>query len=421
MFERFTDRARKVMALANQLAQVHNHEYIGTEHILLGLVKEGSGVGANVLRNLDVDLRKVRLEVEKLVKSGPDLVTMGRLPQTPRAKKAVEFAIEEARNLDHNYVGTEHLLLGLLREHDGVAGQVLMYFGLRIEEVREEVIAVLSFWSEEKKALANIKEEIERLNVRKGEAIGNQSYEEAAKLRDQAEILRTKLGVIQSMAGRMPDLALGVKEDAARRLEGRFTDRARKAVAMASEEAKRFNHEYVGTEHILLGILKEDGGVGAKVLKSLGVEFEGVRLEAEKLVKRGDSVVDADQLPQTPRAKQVIKFAIEEAGLLIHNYVGTEHILLGVLREQDGVGSRILMNLGLKLDQVREEVLKKVALEAANNVDRKEALVSYLGMFLGWLNNPYDPVARILLEMNVDLDEFRRRVKRLMDDNQRPH
>ena len=143
MFERFTDRARKVMALANQEAQRFNHEYIGTEHILLGLVKEGSGVGANVLKNLDVDLRKVRLEVEKLVKSGPDMVTMGRLPQTPRAKKVIEYAIEEARNLNHNYVGTEHLLLGLLREQDGVAAQVLMNLGLKLEEVREEVLNLL--------------------------------------------------------------------------------------------------------------------------------------------------------------------------------------------------------------------------------------------------------------------------------------
>ena len=143
MFERFTDRARKVMALANQEAQRLNHEYIGTEHILLGLVKEGSGVGANVLKNLDVDLRKVRIEVEKLVKSGPDMVTMGKLPQTPRAKKVIEYAIEEARNLNHNYVGTEHLLLGLLREHDGVAAQVLMNLGLKLEEVREEVLNLL--------------------------------------------------------------------------------------------------------------------------------------------------------------------------------------------------------------------------------------------------------------------------------------
>ena len=143
MYERFTDRARKVMQLANQEAQRFNHEYVGTEHVLLGLVKEGSGVAANVLKNLDVDLRKIRVEVEKIVQSGPDMVTMGKLPQTPRAKKVIEYAIEEARNLNHNYVGTEHLLLGLLREQEGVAAQVLMNLNLKLEEVREEVLNLL--------------------------------------------------------------------------------------------------------------------------------------------------------------------------------------------------------------------------------------------------------------------------------------
>ena len=143
MYERFTDRARKVMQLANQEAQRFNHEYIGTEHVLLGLIKEGSGVAANVLKNLDVDLRKIRLEVEKLVQSGPDMVTMGKLPQTPRAKKVIEYSMEEARNLGHNYVGTEHILLGLLREQEGVAAQVLMNLGLKLEEVREEVLNLL--------------------------------------------------------------------------------------------------------------------------------------------------------------------------------------------------------------------------------------------------------------------------------------
>ncbi|MFM9065844.1 MAG: ATP-dependent Clp protease ATP-binding subunit [Planctomycetota bacterium] len=143
MYERFTDRARKVMQLANQEAQRFNHEYIGTEHILLGLVKEGSGVAANVLKNLEVDLRKIRMEVERLVQSGPEMVTMGRLPQTPRAKKVVEYSMEEARNLNHNYVGTEHILLGLLREQEGVAAQVLMNLGLKLDEVREEVLNLL--------------------------------------------------------------------------------------------------------------------------------------------------------------------------------------------------------------------------------------------------------------------------------------
>jgi len=145
MYERFTDRARKVMQLANQEAQRFNHEYIGTEHVLLGLVKEGSGVAANVLKNLDIDLRKIRLEVEKIVQHGPggDQVVMGRLPHTPRAKKVIEYSVEEARNLNHNYVGTEHLLLGLLREQEGVAAQVLMNLGLKLEDVREEVLNLL--------------------------------------------------------------------------------------------------------------------------------------------------------------------------------------------------------------------------------------------------------------------------------------
>src|SRR5881409_3679380 len=152
MYERFTDRARKVMQLANQEAQRFNHEYIGTEHILLGLVKEGTGVAANVLKNLDIDLRKIRLEVEKIVQAGPDMVTMGKLPQTPRAKKVIKYSIEEARNLNHNYVGTEHLLLGLLREQEGVAAQVLMNLSIKLEEVREEVLNLLGAGAESEEA-----------------------------------------------------------------------------------------------------------------------------------------------------------------------------------------------------------------------------------------------------------------------------
>lgn len=143
MFERFTDRARKVMALANQEAQRFNHEYVGTEHLLLGLVKEGSGVGSNVLKNINIDLRKVRLEVEKLVTSGPDMVTMGKIPQTPHAKRVIEYGIEEARSLNHNYFGTEHILLGLIRVREGVAAQVLLNLGANLEDIREEVLNLL--------------------------------------------------------------------------------------------------------------------------------------------------------------------------------------------------------------------------------------------------------------------------------------
>ena len=140
MFERLTDRAKKIMALANQEAQRFNHEYLGTEHILLGLVKEGSCVGAQVLKNLKIDLRQVRTKVEELIKKGPEMAVMGNLPKTPRAKKVIEYAIEEARNLKHGWVGSEHLLLGLLREQDGVAAQVLIALGLNLEKVRKEVL-----------------------------------------------------------------------------------------------------------------------------------------------------------------------------------------------------------------------------------------------------------------------------------------
>lgn len=182
MYERFTDRARSAMKFANQETQRFSHQYIGTEHILLGLIADAlsevlpqpsdadssrragqlaglwnrifrslkqsaslqplnreSVAAGDLLMKLGLDLRKIRIEVEKFVKAGADTVTTSKLPQTPRAKKVIEYAMEEARSLKHNYVGTAHLLLGLLREHEGIAAQVLMNLGITIEEVREEV------------------------------------------------------------------------------------------------------------------------------------------------------------------------------------------------------------------------------------------------------------------------------------------
>lgn len=144
MYERFSDRARKVRQLAQEEARRLNHEYIGTEHILLGLVKEGSGVAANALKNLDVDLRKIRLDVEMLVKSGPSSVTFGRIPQTPSAKKVIELAIDESRKLAHQYVGTDHILLGLLLEPNGVAGQVLRNLGLTYDLVKDALNTMIA-------------------------------------------------------------------------------------------------------------------------------------------------------------------------------------------------------------------------------------------------------------------------------------
>ncbi len=143
MFNRFTERARKVIVFAKEEARRFNHDYIGTEHLLLGLIREGEGVAAAVLQKLGLDLETIRIEVEKLVQPGPQTQVLGDIPFTPRSKKALELSAEEARALGHNYIGTEHLLLGLIKEGEGMAYRVLLNLGLDLGKVRNEVMELL--------------------------------------------------------------------------------------------------------------------------------------------------------------------------------------------------------------------------------------------------------------------------------------
>ncbi|MCD6134477.1 MAG: ATP-dependent Clp protease ATP-binding subunit [Candidatus Omnitrophica bacterium] len=143
MFNRFTERARKVLLLAKEEARRFNHDYIGTEHILLALVSEREGVAATVIQNLGVDLENIRQEIEKFMHPGPPTQVLGELPFTPRAKKSLELAAEEARSLGHNYIGTEHILLGLIKESEGLASQVLVLLGLELEKVRTQIMELL--------------------------------------------------------------------------------------------------------------------------------------------------------------------------------------------------------------------------------------------------------------------------------------
>ncbi len=141
-FDKFTERARKVLTLAQEEATRFNHNYIGTEHLLLGLVREGEGVAAKVLGNLGVELNRVRSAVEFIIGRG-DRMIVGEIGLTPRAKKVIELAVDEARRLGHHYIGTEHLLLGLVREGEGIAAGVLESLGVNLEKVRKETIGVL--------------------------------------------------------------------------------------------------------------------------------------------------------------------------------------------------------------------------------------------------------------------------------------
>jgi ATP-dependent Clp protease ATP-binding subunit ClpA len=226
LYDRFTDRARKTLAYARQEAQRFNHDYIGTEHILLGLIREDSSAAASVLRNLDLDVRKIRLEVEGMMQSSPESQRIGQPPFTPRAKKVIEFSLEEARALGHNYIGTEHILLGLLRESEGVAAHVLMNLGLKIEGVREEVLRFLRA-----KALSD-------------------------SVTETCDFKKTQDARTQSQAGTWP----------------LFSESAVEVLALAQDEARRLGQDRVGSEHLLLALLKRGPDKLTQALRELPVE-----------------------------------------------------------------------------------------------------------------------------------------------------
>ncbi|ETX03096.1 MAG: hypothetical protein ETSY1_01260, partial [Candidatus Entotheonella factor] len=143
MFKRFTERARRVIILAREEAERHHHEYLGTEHILLGMLKDGGGIAITVLQKAGLSIDQIRLEVERHLPRNANSLIVGEIPFTPKAKKVLEYAVEEARLMGHNYIGTEHLLLGLLKEKEGVAAKVLNTLGIRLVETREKILNLL--------------------------------------------------------------------------------------------------------------------------------------------------------------------------------------------------------------------------------------------------------------------------------------
>jgi ATP-dependent Clp protease ATP-binding subunit ClpA len=225
VFERFTDRARRVVVLAQEEARMLNHNYLGTEHILLGLIHEGQGVAARALESLGISLQAVRQQVEEIIGQGQQAPS-GHIPFTPRAKKVMELATREALQLGHNYVGTEHILLGLIREGEGVAAQVLVKLGADLNRVRQQVIqllhgypgeepaddrprrgkrararlmddtlarmdaldrrlAAIERWAAMRPDLDDVDQEIAQVQREKEAAIDSQDFESAAALRDK--------------------------------------------------------------------------------------------------------------------------------------------------------------------------------------------------------------------------------------------
>jgi len=186
VFERFTERARQVVVLAQDEACALKHNYIGTEHLLLGLLREEEGLGARVLDSFDVTLEEVRAQVARIIGEGDEVKT-GQIPFTPRAKKVLELALREALRLGHNYIGTEHILLGLAYEGEGVAMRILLDFDVDAEKIRNEIIRALPSGSVPVEHVAplapDLQEEIERVRVEKEAALEAQDFEKAASLR----------------------------------------------------------------------------------------------------------------------------------------------------------------------------------------------------------------------------------------------
>ncbi len=235
---------------------------------------------------------------------------------TERARKVLSLAQEEAQRFNHNYIGTEHLLLGLVREGEGIAAGVLQSLGVNLENLRQTTIQVLS---------------------------------PSGTPPPPTGVRATPLG------GQPPYSAPFPAPD--QQLRARFTERARRTLSLAQEESQRLHHNYIGTEHLLLGLVRVEDGVSAKVLANLGVELDKVRSRVEFIIGRGDRIVQGD-IGLTPRAKKVMELSVDEALRLGHHYIGTEHLLLGLVREGEGIAAGVLESLGVRLERVRAETLR---------------------------------------------------------------
>jgi ATP-dependent Clp protease ATP-binding subunit ClpA len=294
VFERFTERARQVVVLAQDEARALRHDHIGTEHLLLGLMREEPGVAARVLHEAGLEVDAVRDEVRRVREPEATLSFGHPIPFSPGAKAALEAGLRESLDVGHNFIGTEHILLGILRDPEPHLAEVLAGAGADVGD----------------------------LVARAERALPGRSVVEIA-----------------------PEI-LGFE---------RLTEFARGAIVLAQEEARALHHNYVGTEHILLGLLRAEQGGAARALAAVGVTLEAARDRVRQTVGPGETVV-VGQIPFTPHARRILTFAREEATALNHWSVGTEHLLLGLVGKHGGVATDILAELGAEPDRIRREV-----------------------------------------------------------------
>jgi ATP-dependent Clp protease ATP-binding subunit ClpA len=300
-FNAFAERARTVLRLAQEEAQRFNHNYIGTEHLLLGLVRDQATVAGRVLLSLGVELNKVRNAIEFIIGRG-DRPVAGDIGLTPRAKKVIELAVDEAERLGDQAVGSEHLLLGLVREGEGIGAGLLEELGIGLDQVRSAVVA----------------------------------------------------GLATPGTVRLP---------APLRAEP-LTRRARAAIEQALLVARWYFHPQVDTEHLLLGLLRERGGIAAEALRPLGVDLARAQEQFEARAQARSSEAGAP-IGFSLAALAAIERAGWEARQRGHRPAGTGHLLLGLLSVPEGHAAPLLERLGIGAEAVRSVIEPLLARDEA--------------------------------------------------------
>ena len=332
MFERFTDRARRVVVLAQEESRLLHNDYIGTEHLLLGLLSEGSGVAYEALTAENIRLEPVRAKVREMV-GGGDTAPSGHIPFTPRAKKVLELSLREALSLGHNYIGTEHILLGLIREGEGLACQVLVNLGADLNALQARLMALIGVMS-----------------LGRGEARTSTARRMWSSITRSGRLQATGPVTYVPRQEGVPVLR-------------RLTTGAWRAVLLAQSEALRYGKPDAGEEHLLLGILAEDVGRGARALHAVGVTLDQAREKAEAILGAATATVTAPSAPFEPALSasglEVLELALVEAVSGGRHGIDTDDLLLGFVRraeQGEGLAPEVLSVLGTSADAVRQAV-----------------------------------------------------------------
>ena len=303
-FDRFNESAKRVLALAQNEAILHNHNYIGTEHLLAGLLEDGDTLAARALQSLGIERAKVRKAIDFIIGRGEQATHASEITLSPRTKKVIELAIDEARRMGHARAGAEHMLLGLVREGEGIASGIIESLGATMPMVRAKVLELLAASGTPPPA----------------------NYTAAPTRREH-------------FSGPLT----------------RFSDRAKRVLAFAQDEAMRMGHAYIGPEHLLLGLgrlaeMAQPDAAMQRIFGTLGITLEQVRAELGKVIPPTGRESHATEITLSPETKEIIQVVNESAA---EDSIVPEDLLLAMVRDAQSFAAQILARLGATPERVR--------------------------------------------------------------------